>query len=290
LGASGGVGGTTPANYSDAVKAVSKKLASLGILDSDIDLSDASVISKNTSSTVAVYDVYVTATIWIFNPASVHRYLLQSFVSNMSSLGINYALSGASGGIVSRASTSKSSVALRGLVEVESLIDASQLHQVISYMLEAPDLLSLDAVLLHSQSSLSDAVAAIQNRHSESLISGSSDSPWDNSSQEEKMMPATASGLARRQLLGSSSATSVGSALQTATNASGVSSTNVTTAPNSTAVLLASLKGMMNILLNSSSTLVSSMSTAASGINISLAQSTSVGEAYENKVGWTASG
>ncbi|GAX82865.1 hypothetical protein CEUSTIGMA_g10292.t1, partial [Chlamydomonas eustigma] len=243
LGATGGVGGSTPTNYSNAVKAVTKKLTTIGVLNTDIDLSNASVTSRNGSRNTTVFDVYVTASIWIYNPAYVHRYLLQSFVSNMSSLGISYSLSGSTGGIVSKTSTSKTSVTSRGLGEDEGSLGATQLHQVISYMLESPNLLSLDQALLHSNSLVNEA----------------------------------------RQLLGSSSSSSMASALVAATNATSVTSTNVTTAPNSTAVLQASLQGMVMILLNGTSTLVSSVSNIASGINISISQSTTVEAAYSNK-------
>ena len=297
-------------NYTAATKGVARRLASLGILDSDVDVYDAAVATVKISNTVRVYNVSVTAKVWWFFPSTVHRSMLRTYQSAVSSAKLQHGdsvpvqksrllasrLNSSSGHRRRQLDTPGSSsdlspaVALaedaRSLTKMQAAYEGSS--SAPSGLTGSPDVADWDHP---GHGGLSDSPAAAgsapisparfgQLEAAEAVtLSGrglSSEHPIQ--SAQGLLGPAASAGLRPRKLL------DVASSMMVAASSTSVSSTTTSVAPDAAANTLASITGLMQILLNETSAGGSALNKVASGISDSIHQAVTIEGLRGNQV------
>ena len=238
-------GNTSTANYTSATRAVAKKLSLLGILDSDVDISNAAMPSFNISKTLLSYNISMTATVWWYYPPSVHRAWIRAFKTAVSARGMHSWPS-----YESPVSSSKASVAIQNNNH-RALID-------LGAAVTLEDLMTGAATYWDDSSVMEeDRFSDRQHWHQLPELSEEDRSPI-------LMNRGLTSG--RRRLMDTSSS------MKSALGASKVTLTTTSPPVNATANTYASIFGLMKILLNQTSAANAKIGKVASGISTSVAQ------------------
>ena len=335
---------TATSNYTAATKGVAKRLASLGVLDSDVDVFDAAVATVRISNTISVYNVSITAKVWWFFPSTVHRSMLRTYQSALSSAKQQRRASApikksrlsafrlkASAGRRRRRLDSSPDSSVESFSSaivldeaVQSLPAAMQAAHEVSFPLgfsagtqdaavagwSGPRQRRLSG---HPAARAATRSAARSNVRSAQLevaeargTSAGRILASERPSQRSQVPPGPAApgharmppgpgapgqvlvspspaahGQGRRRLL------DVASSMMAAANSVSVSSTTTSVAPDAAANTMASITGLMKILLNGTSAGSSALNKVASGIGNSIQQAMNMESLRGNKVGRT---
>lgn len=237
-----------------------------------------------------VADIVLNARVWVYDPPSVKRAAIQAFNTYLATLNITAA---APAPPLRRTMISLGSgdVSLDQVVPASKTVPAAaksqQAHADSPMQAPAADeepLFAADVLALSGmdvpQRALTVSLISLQPMLEQSLLAAEWAAANQRQTYDTQSAASSQPSFTRRLL----QASSVGSALANATNATASSTGNSTTAvANATALDLASLAGLVQILSNTTTSIVNNLANTAAGVNTSIAQFSDIEATRSNR-------